>query len=288
MIARPPALVSPNWLAENLEDQSLRILDATIWFELNAEGGPPSLTSGRAAWERGHIPGAEFADLFELSDPNSPLPFMLPTAEHFAACMSKLGVGPGTHVIAYDAAGSTWAARLWWMLRVFGFDAVSVLDGGWTAWRDAGLPTSTDSSGRAPARFEASFRPGLVATREQVLSNTKSGAACLINALEPPVFRGDIAVVPGRGGRIPGSVSVPANELIDPRTKRLKPLDRLRQQFGDVGALGDRPVVAYCGAAIAATLDAFVLSLLGRKDVAVYDGSLVEWASDQSLPLDRG
>ena len=286
----PAPLVSPEWLSDHLHDPSLRILDATVWLRMDPEGGPPSIESGRSAWEQGHIAGAGFADLLnELSDPEAPLPLTIPSAERFADGMSRLGVGPGVHVIAYDAEIGEWAARLWWMLRVFGFETVSVLDGGMKAWNAACLPVNTETPTPPPARFEAHPRPELLATRAEIQALLGDGATCLLNALPAALFNGERQIIPGRGGRIPGSVNVSYRDLVDPETNRFAASERLRERFAAAGTLEtDRRVVSYCGGGIAATLDALALAVLGREDVAVYDGSLVEWASDPELPLETG
>ena len=281
-----PLLVAPQRLNDGLGDPALRVLDATVWLQLHPDGSEVTIESGRAAFDEGHIPGAGFADLIELSDPARPAWFMLPDPNRFADGMSRLGVGPGTHVVVYDGEDGIWAARLWWMLRTFGFDAVSLLDGGIKAWRAAGLPLSTETTDVTPGRLEARFRPELVATREDVEGVVRDGGACLVNALRVEFFRGDIPIIPGRFGHIPGSVSVPHGDLIDAESNRFLPVDRLREHFATTGVLDQPRVVTYCGGGIAATFDAFALALLGRDDVAVYDGSLVEWSSDPDLPLD--
>lgn len=281
-----PLLVAPERLSDALGDPALRVLDATVWLQLHPDGSEVTIESGRAAFEAGHVPGAGFADLIELSDPVRPAWFMLPEPERFAEGMSRLGVGPGTHVVVYDGEDGIWATRLWWMLRAFGFEAVSVLDGGMKAWRAAGLPISTEAQDVTPTGFVARFRPELVATRRDVEALMGDGGACLVNALPVELFRGDVPITPGRFGHIPGSVSVPHGDLVEPESNRFLPAERLRERFAASGVL-DRPrVVAYCGGAVAATFDAFALALLGRDDVAVYDGSLVEWSSDPDLPLD--
>ncbi len=285
----PSPLVTPEWLHEHRDDSSLRVLDATVWLTLDPAGGPPDIESGRASWGEAHIPGAGFADLIgDLSDADSPLPFMLPRPESLAAAMSRLGVGPGTHVVAYDAETGMWAARLWWTLRAFGFDAVSVLDGGLQAWRAQGLPLTSEPPEHPAAPFEASLRPDLVADRDEVEAIMEEGAACLVNALDPALFRGDAAIVARRPGRIPGSVNVPSRGLLDPATNRFRPPDELRELFASTGALDKRRIVTYCGGGIAASLDAFALAVLGRDDVAVYDGSLLDWVSDPAAPLETG
>ena len=281
-----PLLIAPQRLNDALGDPAVRVLDATVLLQLHPDGSEVTIESGRALFDDGHIPGAGFADLIELSDPVRPAWFMLPEPNRFAAGMSRLGVGPGTHVAVYDGADGIWAARLWWMLRAFGFDAVSVLDGGIKAWRAAGLPLSAETRDVTPGGFEARFRPELVATREEVEAVVRDGGACLVNALPAELFRGDVPITPGRFGHIPGSISVPHGDLVDPDSNRFLPADQLRERFAAADVL-DRPrVITYCGGAIDAAFDAFALALLGRDDVAVYDGSLVEWSSDPDLPLD--
>jgi thiosulfate/3-mercaptopyruvate sulfurtransferase len=281
-----PLLVAPDELSDALDDPAVRVLDTTVHLEFHPDGSEVTIESGRAAFEEGHIPGARFADLIELTDPVRPAWFMLPEPERFAAEMSRLGVGPGTHVVVYDGESGAWATRVWWLLRAFGFDAVSVLDGGMKAWQAAGLPVSSTTEEVTPATFVARFRREFVATKDEVEALMGDGGACLINALPAPLFHGDVPITPGRFGHIPGSLSIPHGDLVDPVSNRFLPMAALRERFAASGAL-DRPrVVTYCGGGIAATFDAFALALLGRDDVAVYDGSLIEWASDPELPLD--
>jgi thiosulfate/3-mercaptopyruvate sulfurtransferase len=183
-----------------------------------------------------------------------------------------------------------WATRLWWELRFFGFDAVSVLDGGLPAWRAAGLPRSDVPSRYPPAEFVARPRTEWLATRADVeaIVAAGDGATCLVNALTPPVFRGEGPSSYSRPGRIPGSVNAPWTELIDPDTNRFRPLAEVEQKLSGAGALDSESVVAYCGGGISATVDLFALSLLGRNDARLYDGSLTEWTRDPALPVEVG
>ncbi|MCK9895452.1 sulfurtransferase [Frankia sp. AgB32] len=286
-----PALVGVDWLHQRLGEPGLRVLDTTAWLRLG-DDRTVRFDSGREAWAAGHIPTASFVDLIdELSAPNSPLPFTVPAADRFAAAMSRLGVGPGTHVVAYDAESGMWATRLWWLLRLFGFDAVSVLDGGLTAWRAADLPVTTDPPvpPAAPAPpFVAAPRPELLATTAQVRQRLAEPAGWLVSALPEEIHRGGGPQTAARPGHIPGARSVPASDLVDPSTGRLRPTEQLRARFAAAGVSTEAPVVTYCGGGIAATLDAFALNLLGRHDVAVYDGSVIEWAAHPELPLEVG
>jgi thiosulfate/3-mercaptopyruvate sulfurtransferase len=285
-----PPLVDVETLSDHLQDQSLRVFDATVELVRPPEGGPYTVQSGRPGYERGHIPGAAFADVAgDLSALDSPFPFALPTAERFAAAAGQLGIGPGTHVVAYAQDTTMWATRLWWQLRFFGFDAVSVLDGGLPAWRTAGLPIDTRPAACPPSEFTARPRWEWLATRADVESVVAAGdgKVCLVNSLTPPVFRGEGLTSYSRPGRIPGSVNAPWTDLIDPDTNRFRPAPELERALKNAGALGPTPVIAYCGGGISATVDLFALALLGRN-ARLYDGSLTEWTRDASLPLEVG
>jgi thiosulfate/3-mercaptopyruvate sulfurtransferase len=286
-----PTLIDADALAAVLDDPALRLFDATVNLVRPPEGGPYTVQSGRAAYERAHIPGAAFADIpGALSDPDSPLPFTLPSAERFALQAGRLGIGDGTRVVAYAQDSPMWATRLWWQLRYFGFDAVSVLDGGLPAWKAAGLAL-TDTPAEYPATtFVARPRPGWVAGRAEIeaIVEAQDAPACLVNALTPPVFRGEGPSSYSRPGRIPGSVNAPWTALIDPDTNRFRSEAQLRHALEAAGALGERPVIAYCGGGISATVDLFALSLVGRDDARLYDGSLTEWTRDPALPVEVG
>src|SRR3954469_1717760 len=276
----PGPLVESDWLAAHLDD--VIVLEATAWLDPPSRAGKPyDVRSGRADWEESHIAGSAFADVVnDLAEPHPTLNFTFPSEERFAAGMSALGVEDGTAVVIYDRNGMTWSTRVWWLLRAYGFDNAAVLDGGWQSW--AG-PVSDEPAPTYDAHFVARPRPRVMASIDEVAS----GPPCLLNALAPDVFRGETNRY-GRAGRIPGSVNVFAKHLVDPSTGRLLPEAQLREQLGGAGALDDQRGVAYCGAGISATLDAFVLTLLGARDVAVYDGSMSEWISDPGRPLETG
>ncbi len=282
--ANPQYLISTAELAAQLDDPALRILDCTVYITADGVGG------GREHYDKAHIPGAVFVDLAgELSDPDAKLRFTMPSAERFAAAMSRYGVGPGTRVVCYDANMSMWAARVWWMLRAFGFDDAAVLDGGWKKWKLEGHPSSTVPGSYPSGTFIAAPRAGLIATKDEVLAATQAGSACVINALTEAQHRGDAGATGyGRAGHITNSTNVSARGMLDAETGAFLPADVLAGRFLDAGANWDARVITYCGGGIAASSDALILSLLGYEDVAVYDGSLSEWALDPSLPMEAG
>jgi thiosulfate/3-mercaptopyruvate sulfurtransferase len=213
---------------------------------------------------------------------------MMPPAEQFAAVMSSLGVGDGTRVVCYDAAMNMWAARLWWMLRAFGFEDAAVLNGGWRKWKQEGHPVSDAPSAHPPGTLTPRPRPEMIATRDDVLAYVQGGGACVLNALAGEQHHGSGASPYARAGRIAGSTNVPAMALLDSDTHAYRPAGELRALFQAAGALDGKRVVTYCGGGIAASSDALALTLLGVEDVAVYDGSLSEWAADPSLPMEVG
>lgn len=281
-------LVETEWLAARLDDASVRILECTAVnrpiepFGYRAE-------SGRASWAKAHIPGSGFVDLVdELCDHESRFRFMLPSAARFAAAMSALGVGDGMRVVLYDRRMNMWAARVWWMLRAFGFDDAAVLNGGWRKWRRENRPVSDEDVVIEPRSFVARSHPEGFTDKNGVLAGMRDTGCCLLNALTQEQHQGTGGVHYGRPGRIPGSVNVPAQSLVDPETHAYLPVESLRQKFADAGALEARSVITYCGGGIAASSAAFVLALLGKDDVAVYDASMSEWASDASLPMETG
>jgi thiosulfate/3-mercaptopyruvate sulfurtransferase len=287
---RLPLLVSPEELRPHLEDPDVVVLDATVALVRPEGGGSYVVGAGRAADEQGPQPGAGFADVAgELADPDAPFPFAWPSPERFAAGAGALGIGPGVHVVAYSQTSPMWATRLWFLLRGFGFDDVSVLDGGLAAWRAAGLPLGTGPVDQPARTFEAHPRPELLASRADVEAIASGDApACLVNALSPEVFRGEGPSSYSRPGRIPRSTSLPHGSLVDPSTGRFRPVGELAEAIGAAGADDGRPVVAYCGGGISATVDLFALALTGRDDARLYDGSLTEWTADPSLPVETG
>ena len=277
-------LVQCDWLRARMGDRALRVFDATV--QVNRLLGVPVVRSGRRDWRRAHVPVSGFADLRALSDPRRPRrTFTLPTAEQFAAEMGRLGVTDGTEVVVYDARENMWAARLWWLLRVFGFREAAVLDGGWAAWRRAGNPICSRLCGYEPATFVARPSSGLIATKREVLDAIGDPDVCLVNALGRRQHRGELNEY-GRRGHIPGSVNVTAWEVLDRETQQYRPLPELRRKTAAV--LDHKRVITYCGGGIASASLALVLTRLGHQNVAVYDGGLQEWCSDPDLPLELG
>jgi thiosulfate/3-mercaptopyruvate sulfurtransferase len=277
-------LVSTQWLADYLGSDKLAVLDATV-LPYAAPNGRPGFLSGHEQYiVEGHIPGALFADLIEeFSDQDSKLPFTHQDSDAFAIAVGALGIDNDTTVVIYDGSVGQWASRLWWLFRANGYDRVAVLDGGFTKWLAEGRATEVGHIEPGVAKFSAAERPELWATSadiEAIIAGDASGA--LVCGLPPKEFSGEEGAR-ARRGHIPGSINVPAGRLVSRETNAVIPEAELRAAFGP--ALDEDRIVAYCAAGIAASADALALTVLGHRNVAIYDGSLYEWSADERLPV---
>ena len=280
-VPMPDTLVNTDWLRQHLGDPDLVVIDATVIIQPDADGNLQSI-NGRANYESGHIPTARFADLMgELSDQDSPLQFGMPSPEQFAAAMGRLGVGDDSRVVLYDAMGSSWAARVWWMLRWIGFDRAALLDGGFAAWTEAGGDLSTEPVNPVPRVLTVSLRPEIIADQEEVRASIGNDAVRLIDVLPPIHYRGEWTMY-DQPGHIPGAVNIPVMSLFD-ETGGMRPDDELAALLGDEK---DKRTITYCGGGIAASAEAFALTRLGFKDVAIYAASLEEWTANPENPME--
>ncbi len=277
-------LVSVDWLAEHLDDPDLRVFDATV--QIRRVLFLPRIRTGQREYRRVHIPGSGFLDLFTVHDPDrSRVSMTAPSAGHFEEVVGGLGIGNQHRVVLYDRRESMWAARMWWLLRAFGHDEAAILDGGWAAWQAAGRPPCDQPCGYPPAQFEARTRTGLLVDKDEVLAAIDDPHVQLVDALGRRVHRGEVNEY-GRRGHIPGAANVTAWEVLDRDTGCYRPLPELQAKVGPV--LDADRVITYCGAGAAAASVANVLVRLGHPNVAVYDGGLLEWCADRSLPLQTG
>jgi thiosulfate/3-mercaptopyruvate sulfurtransferase len=284
----PEYLVETDWFAAHLDDPKLVVLDCTVHLIPD-----PKITytvkSGLEDFEKGHIPGAQFLDLqADLSDQTTKLRFMLPPPAAFAAAMRRFGVSDDSKIVTYSTANPQWATRVWWVLRVYGFDNAAVLNGGFQKWVKESRAVETGAAKARPAgNLTERAAKKLMADKHDVLAAIGDGAVCTINALQAPQHAGTGGNTYGRPGRIAGSVNVPTAGLVDPTTNTFLPPDQLRAKFDAVHAF-DKKIITYCGGGIAASATAHALVMLGHPDVRLYDASMSEWAVDESLPMEVG
>ena len=286
------ALISTAELAGILDAPDLRLFDCTTYLEYQPTGSgiPYLVVPGTHSFEAGHIPGADFLDLQgEFSDANTEFRFMMAPAAQCEAAFSRHGVGNTSRVVLYSIGTAMWATRFWWMLKSLGFDGASVLDGGLDKWKaeDRAIETGA-AKGYPPATFTAKPRAGYFVGSRETFAASSDRNAIVVNALGPQFHRGLEPSRYGRPGRVPGSVNVSAATLIDPESKTFLPLAEAEKKFASAGVTRDKRVVAYCGGGISATMDLLQLHRLGYDNLTLYDGSMGEWAKDESLPIETG
>lgn len=247
-------------------------------------------TAGRHAYAQGHLPGAVFVDLHDdLADTRQgggrhPLP----STDSFARVLRRLGVTPDTPVVAYDAAGGAFAARLWWMLRAVGHHDISVLDGGYPAWVATGGEVTTEVPTRSAttAYPVPQLWPGVV-DADGVVAALGEGRA-VVDCRSPERFRGDVEPLDPRAGHIPGAVNLFQGANWSPDGTH-RPVDELRRRF-DFLADADRPVF-YCGSGVSACHNLLVMShagVPGAHDALLYPGSWSDWSSQSGRPVAVG
>jgi len=272
-------LVSTGWLKQHLQDPDVFVLDVRSAID----GG------GVEAYQKGHIPGAIHSDYDKAGwrVTRGGVPFMLPTLAELEKLIGELGIDEDTHVVVVPAGvhftdfGA--AARTYWTLKVAGLAKVSILDGGYAAWVSGKNEIENGPGKPSPKIFSASLNKALIAQAADVLKTGPSNAA-LIDARPATFFAGKEKAPAAKAyGHIPGAVNVDSATFYDEKTNRLRP----QTELATIAAtLPGGPAIAYCNTGHWAATDWFVLSeLLGRKDVRLYYGSMVEWTSDASRPL---
>ena len=274
-------IVSASWLRSYDEKSAepLRIVDVR-WYLRDR--------SGRDEYARGHIPGAVFVDLeHEITAPAGPGRHPIPTKDQLTLAMRRAGVSASTHVVAYDDADGSIAARLWWLLRKHGHARVSVLDGGLKAWVAAGGPLATEVPSVEEGTFTAlPLPPSAIVDKGAVDRARRDPTTRILDARARERYRGDIEPVDARPGHIPGAKSAPFSENVDGGTFRAP--TELREHYARLGAIDAKELIVYCGSGVTACHDLLALELAGITGAKLYEGSWSDWARDEILPAALG
>ena len=275
-------LISVETLAAHLDDPG--------WVICDCRHDLADTEAGRRAYGTAHIPGARFVHLDEdlsgaKTGSNGRHP--LPDPARFARRAGSLGIGDSKQVVAYDASGGYYAARLWWMLRWLGHDAAAVLDGGWEAWVGSGHPVTAQPPQVEPGKFTARLRPDLALDAGSVAAALGAARPRLLDARSPDRFRGENETLDPVAGHIPGAANRFFKNNLD-ADGRFKPAALLRQEYVELlGTSAPAEVAHYCGSGVTACHNLLAMEAAGLPGSRLYPGSWSEWVSDPRRPVAR-
>jgi len=276
------SLVSTQWLADRLGEPDLVVLDASAHL-------PDAGRDAAAEFAAAHIPGARFLQLETFKDGESPVPAALPTAAQFAQRMADIGVRDGDRVVIYDDSAVKTSARAWFILRMHGVKNLAILDGGLGKWRAEGRALESGESTTDRGSVTPAPGPGEVRSKTDILANLSTRAEQLVDARGAGRFTGaEPEIRPGMdSGHIPQSRNMPFGQVLN-ADGTFKDEAGLRAAFANAGIDLSQPVVTTCGSGVTAAVLLFAMQLIGKHDVALYDGSWSEWGADPATPKATG
>lgn len=254
---RDEILIEADELLKKLGNENIRIYDATITDD---------------AYLLGHIPGAAYFDHEKFSDPDSPYSCTILSEDTLVAQIGKAGISNDSEVVVYACGMLPYAVRAWWVLRYAGHNNVRVLNGGLSAWKDAGGKIEQEARRYEPSIFKGQFRPGMFASKEEVLAAMENGEVATVNVMPLESYE---------ASHIVGSTCLPCLDLVQ-GMDYLLPDDKLALRLKEVSQ--HKRIITYCGGGIAAAVNAAAHLMTGHNNVAVYDGSMYEWLGE-GLPV---
>lgn len=274
-----PFLKSFEWLAENLGNSDLRIVDAS-WYL------PAQERDQKAEFNSTHIPNAVFFDQDKIIDPDSDLPHTLPDPDTFARAVGNLGISEDDVIVVYDAMGMFTAPRVWWMFKIMGAQSVYVLDGGFDEWKANGLPLSHENTLVKPVIFTPYFDKDAVANIDDVMAAIDTEQTQILDARAAGRFDGTDAEPRAgmRSGHMPNAINTPVFSLS--KKGKLKSISELTTLFESNSVTLNKPVITTCGSGITAAVITLALNSIGHMDTQLYDGSWSEWGSRDDTPIE--
>ena len=274
-------LISARALHSCLSEPDLKIVDAT-WI---APFLDPD-TKGVERYNQGRIPGAVFLDIDQVADQSSTLPHMAPPVEQFAKQVGAMGINEHSRIVCYDQNNYFAAPRAWWLFRLMGCENVAVLDGGFEAWkRNDGRIEATDPVTPDATELKTTFESQLLISLPELKCAVETQSHSVLDARPPARFRAEAPEPRAglKGGHMPGSYNIPPSLLIDEQGEMKSP-EEIRAEFESTGVNLDAPIVTTCGSGVTAAILSLALAIIGRNDVALYDGSWSEWGAQDDCP----
>ncbi|MBG6163863.1 thiosulfate/3-mercaptopyruvate sulfurtransferase [Labrenzia sp. EL_195] len=271
-------LVSTQWLADHLESPDLAVINA--WMP------PVTHPDAPPVYPNAHVPGAVFFDVNEICDKTSDLPHMLPQPHVFSSAMRKLGIGDGQTIVVYDDFGFYSAPRVWWTLRTMGAERVFVLDGGFPKWRAENRPVTDDVPRKPQSHFTSRLNHGAVADLAEIRNTIRASSRQILDARSVDRFSG-VAPEPRAGlrsGHMPSALNLPFTRLIN-ESGTFRTKDELKQIYQEAGVDLEKPVTTTCGSGVTAAILTLGLTVLGARDLALYDGSWTDWGGREDTEI---
>ncbi|MEQ8781938.1 MAG: 3-mercaptopyruvate sulfurtransferase [Roseibium album] len=271
-------LVSTQWLADHLESPDLAVINA--WMP------PVTHPDAPPVYPNAHVPGAVFFDVNEICDKTSDLPHMLPQPHVFSSAMRKLGIGDGQTIVVYDDFGFYSAPRVWWTLRTMGAERVFVLDGGFPKWRAENRPVTDDVPRKPQSHFTSRLNHGAVADLDEIRNTIRASSRQILDARSVDRFSG-VAPEPRAGlrsGHMPSALNLPFTRLIN-ESGTFRTKDELKQIYQEAGVDLEKPVTTTCGSGVTAAILTLGLTVLGARDLALYDGSWTDWGGREDTEI---
>ena len=278
----PQAIVSSEWLSKNINNADVVVLDGTYHL-------PTANRNASQEFSSQHIKRAFFFDIDDIADADNTLPHMLPSDKVFSEKVGALGINNKKRVIVYDVYGVQSAARTWWMFRFFGHDNVAVLDGGLPKWIKDGHEISSSPVSSSSTTFECNRRPDLVRNLGDIKNIIKENNEQIADARSLGRFNGTEPEPRAgmRSGHMPGAISLPFTAFLDPDDKTYLSADKINQVVNSLNIDLNKPITTTCGSGVTACALSLGLFLIGKTDVAVYDGSWSEWGALADTPIVR-
>jgi thiosulfate/3-mercaptopyruvate sulfurtransferase len=272
--ARPELLAEPDWLAQNLDNPNVRIIDC----------------AALEAYRRAHIPGAVQLPVhiyIKEDDPaGSDHGVLVTPPAAFEELMGKRGVSSDTTVVTYDDNNALVAARLWWVLKYYGHTNAKVLNGGWHRWLSEGRPVTFHATRAPKVSFTATPNRDVYATLDELKADHADPGCQVLDSRTDGEWEGTNDRGNKRSGRVPGAHHLEWLKFVaTDDSRKFLPAEEIQSLLDEAGIARDKPTITYCQGGIRAAHAAFVMDLLGYDNVRVYDGSMREWANREDTPL---